>query len=87
MGIAEILTSIDREISTLQRARTLIAAGAGSGRKRGRPNKAAAVTEASAGGPAKKRKKRNLSPEGRKRIVEAQKRRWEAKRKASAAAK
>jgi hypothetical protein len=37
--------------------------------------------------PAKKRKKRNLTPEGRKRIAEAQKRRWDARRKAVAGAK
>jgi hypothetical protein len=87
MGIAEILASIDREISTLQSARALIAAGAAGGRKRGRPRKVAAVVKAIAIGPAKRRKKRNLSPEGRKRIAEAQKRRWEAKRKATAGAK
>jgi hypothetical protein len=34
--------------------------------------------------PAKK-KKRNLSPEGRKRIAEAVKRRWAAQKKAAAA--
>jgi hypothetical protein len=65
----------------------LIAAGAVGGTKRGRPSKPAAFVKTIASGPAKKRKKRNLSPEGRKRIVEAQKRRWEAKRKADAGAK
>ncbi len=87
MGIAEILKSIDREISTLQRARKLIATGTGRGRKTGRPVKATAVAKALVNKPAKKRGKRNLSPEGRKRIAEAQKRRWEAKRKAPAAVK
>ncbi|MGB6826873.1 MAG: hypothetical protein WBE41_02435 [Terracidiphilus sp.] len=37
--------------------------------------------------PAKKQKKRNLTPEGRKRIADAQKRRWEARRKAAAGAR
>jgi hypothetical protein len=87
MGIAEILETIDREISTLQRARTLIASGAGGGGKRGRPSKSAAAAKAIVSGPVKKRKKRHLSPEGRKRIVDAQKRRWEAKRKAGAGSK
>lgn len=87
MGLAEILASIDREISTLQRARTLLADGTGSARKRGRPSKTAAVAKTLTSKPAKKRKKRNLSPEGRKRIAEAQKRRWEARRKATAGAK
>lgn len=87
MGIAEILVSIDREISILQKARTLIAAGAVGARRRGRPSKTAAFVKALTGNPAKKRKKRNLTPEGRKRIAEAQKRRWEARRKAASGAK
>jgi len=44
------------------------------------PKKAVAAAK-----PAKK-KKRNLSPEGRKRIAEAVKRRWEKQRKAAEAA-
>lgn len=87
MGITEILASIDREISTLQRARALLAAGAGGGRRRGRPSKTAAVVKALTSKPAKKQKKRNLTPEGRKRIADAQKRRWEARRKAAAGAR
>lgn len=87
MGIAEILASIDREIFTLQRARTLIAAGAGASRKRGRPRKAQADLTAVLNQPAKKRKKRKLTPEGRKRIAEAQKLRWDASRKAKANSK
>jgi hypothetical protein len=87
MGIVEILASIDREISILQRARALLAAGAGGGRRRGRPSKSAVIVKALTSKPAKKQKKRNLSPEGRKRIAEAQKRRWEAKRKAAAGAR
>jgi hypothetical protein len=59
----------------------------GGGRKRGRPSKAAAVVKALTSNPAKKRKKRNLTPDGRKRIAEAQKRRWDAKRRAAAGAK
>jgi hypothetical protein len=87
MGIAEIIASIDRDISTLQKARTLIATRTSGGRKRGRPSKSAAAVMAFVSRPAKKRKKRNLSPEGRKRIAEAQRRRWAAKRKAIAGAK
>jgi len=87
MGIAEILASIDREISTLQRARTLLATGTGGGRKRGRPSKTVAVLSTLTNKPAKKRKKRNLSPEGRKKIADAQKRRWEANRKSKANAR
>jgi hypothetical protein len=82
MGLAEILVSIDREITTLQRARKLLVAQMGEGKKRGRPP--AATLKAQAKAPAKKRKKRNLTPEGRKRIADAQKRRWEASRKSAA---
>lgn len=82
MGVAEILASIDREIALLQQARTLLAGYGAAKKKVGRPKKdALAVT----GKPGKK--KRNLTPEGRKRIAEAVKRRWEAQRKASASAK
>lgn len=87
MGLTEILASIDREISTLQRARALLASGASIGRKRGRPSKTAAAVHALISKPAKRRKKRNLTPEGRKRIADAQKRRWDAMRKSAAGAK
>ena len=84
MGIAQILASIDREIAQLRQARTLLASGAGAsvGKKRGRPKKSAKAVKPPAAKPAaKSRKKRKLTAEGRKRIVEAQKRRWEARRK------
>jgi hypothetical protein len=51
-------------------------------RKPGRPRKSEAVAVPAAK-PAKK-KKRNLSPEGRKRIAEAVKRRWAAQKAAAA---
>lgn len=87
MGLAEILALIDSEISTLRRARALLAARAGVGRKRGRPSKTAAFVNALTSKAAKKRKKRRLSPEGRKRIAEAQKRRWDAMRKSKVGAR
>ena len=77
MGVSEILAEIDREIAQLQRARALLAGGATAAPA---PKKAAAV-------PAEKKvtvkKKRNLSPEGRKRIAEAVKRRWAEQKKAA----
>jgi len=84
MGVAEILVSIDQEIAKLQQARALLSGGAApvAKRKAGRPRKTAAVA-APAAKPAKK-KKRNLSPEGRKRIAEAVKRRWAAQKAAAA---
>lgn len=71
MGVSEILAQIDREIAQLQKARALLNGGGGGKR--------------SAGGKRVARKKRNLTPEGRKRIAEAVKRRWAEQRKAAAA--
>ena len=90
MGVSEILASVDREIALLQQARALLAGTAAPAAKKkvGRPKKfvapvkkAAAVVSA----PAKpsRKKKRNLSPEGRKRIAEAVKRRWAAQKAAA----
>jgi hypothetical protein len=87
MGVSEILATIDHEIAQLQQARALLSGSAApvAKRKVGRPRKIkAAVT--SAAKPAKK-KKRNLSPEGRKRIAEAVKKRWEAQKAKIAAPK
>lgn len=70
MGVSEILTQLDREIAHLQQARALLAgASITKGKRTAAPRKAA--------------KKRNLTPEGRKRIAEAVKRRWAEQRKAS----
>ena len=73
MGVSEILAQIDREIAQLQKARALLG-GASASRTR-----QAAKPAARKGG----RKKRNLTPEGRKRIAEAVKRRWARQRAAS----
>jgi hypothetical protein len=72
VGVSEILAQIDREIAQLQRARALL-------------NGASARTYkgSSSAGKGGQRKKRRLTPEGRKRIAEAVKRRWAAQRKAA----
>lgn len=75
MGVSEILVEIDNEIAQLQRARALLSGGSVAA-----PKKATASSAARKTG----RKKRNLTPEGRKRIADAVKRRWAAQRKASA---
>jgi hypothetical protein len=67
--MSEILAQIDREIAQLQRARALL--NGGSGKK--------------TSGKRIAHKKRNLTPEGRRRIAEAVKRRWAEQRKAAAA--
>ncbi len=72
MGLTEILAQIDREIALLQQARALLS---GSGVKASK-----AGSKVSAGKP---KKKRRLTPEGRKRIAEAVKRRWAEQRKAA----
>ena len=82
MAISDILASIDHEIAQLQQARALLSGSTAPAAKKkaGRPKKVAAAVAPAAMKLAKK--KRNLSPEGRKRIVEAMKRRWAAKKKA-----
>lgn len=72
MGVIEILAQIDREIAQLQKARDLLAGFQG-----GAKSKPAAAKPA--------RKKRRLTPEGRKRIAEAVKRRWAEQKKAQGA--
>jgi hypothetical protein len=71
VGLTEILSQIDREIALLQQARALLAGSAAKAKK----------TAVSAAKPAKK--KRRLSPEGRRRIAEAVKRRWAEQKKAA----
>lgn len=79
MDVSRMVSEIDAEISRLQQARAALTGIAGSGTvapRRGRPK--GSVNKAA----AKPKRKRNLSPEGRKRIAEAMKRRW-AERRAS----
>lgn len=87
MDVTQILSAIDAEISRLQQARQAIAALDGAStvpaRRPGRPKGSQnAATAAPADGAPRKRK-RNLSPEGRKRIQEAMKRRWADRHKGS----
>jgi len=79
VGVSEILIQIDHEIAQLQQARALLAGGAALAPKKAKA--VAAPAAAAAKKPAKK--KRNLSPEGRKRIAEAVKRRWAEQKKAA----
>lgn len=79
MEVSRIIAEIDAQISKLQQARELLSgisakASKGPGRPKGSKNaKAAAKTAAPS--------KRRLSPEGRKRIADAMKRRWAERRK------
>jgi hypothetical protein len=92
MGVSEILATIDHEIAQLQQAKALLSGGVApvAKRKAGRPKKIVAVAAKKAASltptlkKAAKKKKRNLSPEGRKRIAEAVKKRWAAQKAATA---
>jgi len=81
MQLSKILAEIDLEISRLEQARTILAGESAPDVKKTRKTKAAVV---SVEAPIKRKKKRNLSPEGRKRIAEAVRRRWELQKKAAA---
>ena len=81
MQLSSILAEIDLEIARLEQARTLLAGEPAAIVKKTRKSKSVVVaTDA----PVKRKKKRNLSPEGRKRIAEAVRRRWELQKKAAA---
>ena len=74
MEVNRIIEEIDAQILKLQQARALLAGAAMPGtRGRGRPK-----------GSKNAPRKRTLSPEGRKRIAEAMKRRWAERRKQNA---
>jgi hypothetical protein len=70
----EILIALDAEIARLQHARSLIA-GSSEPKRRGRPAKSAPSATSAP-------RKRRLSPDARKKIAAAQKKRW-AKQKAA----
>ena len=82
MEVSRIIAEIDAQIAKLQQARTLLAGTTatktrtGPGRPKGSKNTAAPAAAAP--------RKRKLSPEGRKRIADAMKKRWAERRKQSA---
>ena len=84
MALSEVIAQIDEEISKLQQARALLSGAPdmdkpGRGRPKGSKNAVAAPVAAKTTG----KKKRQLSPEGRKAIADAMKRRWAERRKAA----
>jgi len=80
MAIENILAEIDAEITRLKRARALLATLETAATKAGRKTKSA-TAKAKPG----RKQKRVLSPEARKKIADAQRRRW-AKQRAKAKA-
>ena len=85
MEVSRIVAEIDAQILKLQQARALLAGAAdpvvrtGRGRPKGSKNGGVSVTAISTG-----TRKRKLSPEGRKRIADAMKKRWAERRKQNA---
>jgi hypothetical protein len=95
LAISDVLAQIDAEILKLQQAKALLSGStasaaapaaapvkSGRGRPKGSKNstKAVAAKVVEAKSPAKTAK-RKLSPEGRKAIADAMKRRWAERRK------
>ena len=85
MAIAEVISQIDAEIAKLQQAKALLSGSSapsvksGRGRPKGSKNSAKAVKATAEVKPVAT--KRKLSPEGRKAIAEAMKRRWAERKK------
>jgi hypothetical protein len=81
--VTRIIEEIDAQIAKLQQARELLSGSAAKAHKGpGRPKGSKNTKPAAA--PARATRKRKLSPEGRKRIAEAMKRRWAERRKQAA---
>ena len=81
MEVSKILEEIDAQISKLQQARALLSGSSVKvGKGRGRPKGSKNAKTAAKAAP----RKRKISPEGRKRIAEAMKRRWAERRKQTA---
>ncbi len=91
MALTDVIAQIDAEIAKLQQARALLSEStpavvpavkkSGRGRPKGSKNASKSVAVEAKPAPAAKRQ---LSPEGRKAIADAMKRRWAERRKAAA---
>lgn len=89
MEVSRIIAEIDSQISKLQQARALLSEAtavsaepvkrAGRGRPKGSKNSVKKAASVKAAAPVKA--KRKLSPEGRRAIAEAMKKRWAERRK------
>ena len=83
LEVSRIIAEIDAQIAKLQQARALLQGAPAEAQKpgRGRPRKNPLTSPAPKAVPTKG--KRTLSPEARKRIADAQKRRWAERRKSA----
>jgi hypothetical protein len=78
VAVSSIIAEIDVQIAKLQQARALLAGTMPERAGRGRPKGSKSVIVVAS---TKKPAKRKLSPEGRKRIADAMKKRWAERRK------
>lgn len=85
MALTDVIAQIDAEIAKLQQVRAIlvgdeapVAPKNGRGRPKGSKNVVAPIAVTP---PAATKGKRRLSPEGRKAIADAMKRRWAERRK------
>jgi hypothetical protein len=83
MEVSRIIAEIDAQISKLQQARHLLAGTTTATKRPGRPK---GSKNGKAASPSTAPRRRKLSPEGRKRIADAMKRRWAERRKQAAKA-
>ena len=83
MEVSRIIAEIDLQIAKLQQARELLSGTQPVRAGRGRPKGSKNVASIAPAGPEPAKRKRKLSPEGRKRIADAMKKRWAERRKQS----
>ena len=93
MALTDVIAQIDAEIAKLQQAKVLLSGStaatipavkkSGRGRPKGSKNASKAAEAKAAPTKSAPARKRQLSPEGRKAIADAMKRRWAERRKAS----
>jgi hypothetical protein len=83
MNVTSLLSAIETEIARLKQARALLASDQPY-KRRGRPPGSVNKKSAASQGPTLVApKKRTMSAAGRKRIAEAQRKRWAAQKKAA----
>jgi hypothetical protein len=80
MDFRRLIEEIDSEISRLQQARALLI-GEPTKRGPGRPKAAASRNSSTTAAVKPAKRKRRLSPEGRKRIADAMRKRWAERKK------
>ncbi len=82
LALSDVIAQIDAEIAKLQQAKVLLSGAEAPKSGRGRPKGSKNTkTTAAVAAPVASKSKRKLTPEGRKAIAEAMKRRWAERRK------